>query len=342
MTKQANTRTGKCRIFTTAITSILAIALMLPMGACNNPAPAADGGNSTPPPSDTTTTPATPGPYDFVDDLGNKVSVDNPQRVVSVMPSFAEMWQLAGGSELVGVTDDALTEAGSLKLAEDVALIGLYNAPNLESILALTPDFVLLSAATPEHVALKDALTNAGIQAAYFKVTHFEDYLRVLQTMTNITARPDLYAEHGTVVQGKINDIIAKVPAQSGEKPKALVLITFSRGSRVQNAETMPGHMLKQLGCDNLADANPSLLQDFSIEAVIEQDPDYIFVIPMGNSPEAATANLDAAIEGNPAWKDVTAVKNGNYILLDQDYFLYKPNNRWDQSYQILYDAIYG
>jgi iron complex transport system substrate-binding protein len=320
---------------------------MLPLTAlvgCTSPAPAADGGSDTPPtePAQTTDAPAAPGPYDFVDDLGKKVHVDNPQRVVSVMPSFAEMWQLSGGSELVGVTDDALTEAGSLKLSEDVALIGLYNAPNLESILALTPDFVLLSAATPEHVALQEALTNAGIQAAYFKVTHFEDYLRVMQVMTDITARPDLYKQHGTDVQDKIQSIIAKVPVQSGEKPKALVLITFSRGSRVQSSETMPGQMLKQLGCDNLADENPSLLQDFSIEAVIEQDPDYIFVIPMGNSPEAATANLDAAIEGNPAWKDVSAVKNGNYVLLDQDYFLYKPNNRWDQSYQILYDAIYG
>ena len=52
-----------------------------------------------------------PGPVTFTDDMGNEVTVDNPQRVVACMGSFANAWELAGGT-LVGVSDDALTAAG--------------------------------------------------------------------------------------------------------------------------------------------------------------------------------------------------------------------------------------
>lgn len=51
------------------------------------------------------------GPVTFTDDMGNEVTVDNPQRVVACMGSFANAWELAGGT-LVGVSDDALQAAG--------------------------------------------------------------------------------------------------------------------------------------------------------------------------------------------------------------------------------------
>lgn len=37
-----------------------------------------------------------PGPVTFTDDMGNEVTVDNPQRVVACMGSFANAWELAG------------------------------------------------------------------------------------------------------------------------------------------------------------------------------------------------------------------------------------------------------
>ena len=50
----------------------------------------------------------------------------------------------------------------------------------------------------------------------------------------------------------------------------------------------MTGAMLADLGVKNLADENPSLLKDFSLESIIEMNPDYIFVVPMGNDDAAA------------------------------------------------------
>jgi iron complex transport system substrate-binding protein len=187
-----------------------------------------------------------------------------------------------------------------------------------------------------------------GIPAAYFNITHFEDYLRMLKIFTDITGRTDLYESNGLAIQTAIEDTkqqaaTASVAAADGKQPTAFFIITsVGRGVAVQNGKTMAGRMLTELGAVNLADEYPSLLNEFSMEGLIEADPDYIFVLPMGNDPEAAEAGLKAGLEGNPAWAELRAVKEGRYIYVDQEHFLYKPNTRWAESYQILSDHLYG
>ena len=69
---------------------------------------------------------------------------------------------------------------------------------------------------------------------------------------------------------------------------------------------------------------------------VIEIDPDYILVIPMGNDEEALKRNLQKSVESNPAWNGLSAVLSGRYLLLPGEKFVYKPNARWAESYAYL------
>ena len=87
---------------------------------------------------------------------------------------------------------------------------------------------------------------------------------------------------------------------------------------------------------------NEQLLKDFSLESIIEMNPDYIFVVPMGNDDAAAMKALEDQTAANPAWSTLDAVQNGRYVTLDPHLFQYKPNERWDQSYQVLFDALYA
>lgn len=282
------------------------------------------------------------GSYTFTDALDQEITVKQPQRVVALMGSFAEIWQLAGGQDsLVGVTDDAFDNR-DFALPEDVAVVGKFQNPNTEAILALEPDLVLLSAetkGTDSHVALKDALNSAGITAAYFSVTHFEDYLAMLKVCTEITGDTEAFETNGTAVYNKIEQI--KADNKLKKEPSVLLLITYSGGIRPQGSDTMTGKMLADLGCHNIIDDNPSLLKDFSVENIIEADPDYIFVIPMGNDDALAEKNLKENVENNPAWNSLTAVQNNRYILLPKDKFLYKPNARWADSYAYLADLLH-
>lgn len=281
----------------------------------------------------------TNGGYTFKDSLGNNVTVNKPKRVVALMGSFAEIWTLAGGS-LVGTSDDTFSEK-KLKLDSSVKSVGNYNAPNSEAILALNPDLVLLSSETQQHVALADTFKNAGVEAAYFNVTYFKDYLNMLKICCDITGNKSKYEENGTKVKEQVDSIIAKAKDSKKKNPKILLMITYSRGVIVKNSSCQAGEILKDLMSENVADKSPSMLKEFSVEKVIEENPDYIFVIPMGNSDELAKKNLKTSVESNPAWKDLDAVKNDRYIMLPKELFLYKPNAEWGKAYEYLYNIIY-
>lgn len=149
----------------------------------------------------------------FTDALGQKITVDNPQRVVTLMGSFAETWLLAGGGDtLVGTAVDT-TDHRDLGIPEHVVSVGTYQNPNMEQILSLNPDLVILpsdTVRTGSHVALKDSLAATGIPAACFKVTHFEDYLNMLRICTQITGDMQAYEKNGADVQAQIDQILSE------------------------------------------------------------------------------------------------------------------------------------
>lgn len=274
----------------------------------------------------------------FKDALGHTVTVNEHDTVAALMGSFAELWLLAGGT-LSGVTDDAYSERG-LDLPETVVLLGSYKTPSVEQIIALDPDLVILSADTQEHVALYDTLVAAGVNPAYFSVNLFQDYLDALRLFTSITGREDLYQQNGEAIQAEIDAAIAR--AQGEKTPTVLFIRAFSSGFRAKGKDSMAGAMLYDLGADNIADRDPSLLEDLSMEAIIAADPDFIFVVTMGEDHEKAMAAVRKGLQDNPAWEGLSAVKAGRYHVLPRKLFHYKPNARWGESYAYLADILYG
>ena len=276
------------------------------------------------------------GAVTFTDDLGYSVSLDSWERVVSLYGSFGETWLLAGGT-LVGSTRDAITER-KLSLGEDVAVVGTVKEPNLEEILALSPDFVILSADTANQVKLHDALTQAGVPHAYYRVDSFSQYLAMLEQFCALTDRPDLYKENGLAVQNQIDKVLASVKGEPA--PEVLLLRCYSTGVKAKGADNLTGYMLRDLGADNIADRPDSLLENLSLETVLAEDPDHIFITTMGDEAAALTYFRENW-EHNPAWVGLTAVKQGRVTVLPKELFHYKPNKNWGESYENLAKILY-
>ena len=274
----------------------------------------------------------------FTDALGREVTVDQPKKVAALMGSFAEVWVLSGG-ELAGVTDDAASER-NLTLSDDVALLGTMQAPNVEALIDADIDFVILSSNVAEHVKLKDTLELAGINCAFFNVESFEDYLSMLKICTDITGDKESYTKNGENVKAEIEAAIARKP--EGAAPTVLFLRAFSTGIKAKGSDSMTGIMLKDMGCINIADSDESLLEDISMEKIIEEDPDYIFVVTMGSSEEKAFEMIEKTLISNTAWSELKAVKENHYVVLPKQLFHLKPNNKWGASYEILADILYG
>ena len=282
------------------------------------------------------------GSVTFKDDLDRTVTVENPQRVVVGMGSLADIWRDAGGS-VVGVSDDAFRNFGFDK--DEAEGVGSHSNLNLEAILALNPDFVILTAGSdtndkgPSQDKLRQALENSGIPVAFFRVETFEQYLHMLKTCTKITGRDDLYQKNGEEVQERVEKALSTYGV-ADRKPSVLVVTASSKGVAAQKPDHLASLMLKQLGVQLVTETYPSLLSDFSMESVAEIDPDYIFVLPAATSDEKAQQNYERVIESNPAWSQIGAVKDDHVTVLDIKHFFRKPNNEWDQAYETLGKAL--
>jgi iron complex transport system substrate-binding protein len=285
------------------------------------------------------TEPPDPQGCAITDSEGKEISVPASPRVVCLYGSYSEAWLLAGGS-LAGVTEDAVSDHG-LDLPEDTAVVGTVKEPNAEAILAEDPDLVILSSDIAAQQEIRQVLENAGVACAGFRTDTFEEYDFMMRQFCAVTGREDLYRTNVTDVAAQIEAVKREAKARNEEAPDVLLIRAFSTGIKAKADEELAGVILRELACHNIAEDHPSMLEDLSMEEVIEADPDYIFVTTMG-SEEKALAYLDSLIRENPAWQELTAVKNGRYHVLPKALFHYKPNNRWGESYEYLANILFG
>lgn len=277
----------------------------------------------------------------LTDALGREVTLEkNPSRVAALLGSFADVWVLAGGV-LVAAPQDAWEDFGLDRTG--VVDLGGAHSPSLEALVSASPDLVLASASTASNVEMLGTLEAMGIAVVYFDVDHFEDYLSMLDVCTQLTGRRDLYEQNGLAVKRQIDEIKERYASSEIPEAERKILLLRAASSFVKakgSRGTILGEMLSDMGCINVADQNEGLLENLSAEAVIREEPYRIFVVTMGNSTEAAEASLEKLIKENPAWGTLGAVREGRLYVMDKTLFNLKPNDRWAESYEILYEKL--
>lgn len=277
----------------------------------------------------------------FTDALEREITVKkNPERVATLIGSFADVWTLAGGT-VCASADDAWDDFG-LDLPDAVNLGGAHS-PNLELLLSANPDFVIASSSTAADVEMKEPLENAGITVAYFDVSSFEDYLAMLKVCTDITGREDLYEQNGLNIKKQIDDIKSDFAKENLPENERTVLILRASAGFVKakgSKGTVLGEMLADLGCVNIADSDKTLLENLSVESIIKREPYRIFVVVMGDDTEAAKNKLSSVMEENPAWGELEAVKENRLYFMDKRLFNLKPNARWAEAYEQLVEIL--
>lgn len=275
----------------------------------------------------------------FEDDLGRTVTVEEPKRVAALIGSFAHMWYLAGGLDsLAAAASDSWT-GFDIPLGEEVINLGSTKKVSLETVIAAQPDFILASVNTDADLALREPLEALGIPTAYFQVSTFEDYLRVMKILTDIIGGQEYYQKNVLGIQQQVD--CAKARAD-GSEPTALYIRVSGSGCRVKNSQgSVLGEMLHDLGAVNIADSEQTLLENLSMEVILEQDPEFIFVVLQSTDPAVAQGVLEKTLLSDPAWECLTAVAEGRFFLMDQALYNLKPNNRWGEAYEKLADILY-
>lgn len=325
-----------------AAAAALCLLLLAGCGAASSGPTSSAGGASA-----AATAPADSGAAcTFTDDLGREVTLEAaPRRVAALTGSYADIWCTAGGRDtLVASASDAWTDF-DLGLGEEVANIGGAMGVSVEELLAAAPDLVLASTNIPSNQEMLPALEAAGVDVAFFSVNTFEDYLRMLEICTDLTGSPEAYQTYGEAVAEEIEAARARAAAAQEEQGTEKVLYIRAAASVVKpkgSSGTVLGEMLADLGCINIADQDQSLLEDLSMEAILAADPDKILIVLQGADPEPAKAQLEGEVLSNPAWQQLTAVREGRVYYMDKDLYHLKPNARWGEAYDHLVEILYG
>lgn len=272
----------------------------------------------------------------FTDDLSRTVTVSEPKRTAALISSVAEIWTLAGG-EVVACPDDCWEDL-DMHLSADTVNLGTISKLSLEALLASEPDFILASPNNNQQISWKDTFDSMGIPSAYFEVYDFEDYLHLLGILTDITGRKDLYEKYGESVKKEIDELLEKKRTDS---PKVLSMLASTAYLKAKNSDgSVMGAMLRDLGCVNLADSEAGLLENLSIEYILQEDPDYIFITQRGDDEEGMKVFVSNYFDEHPAWKQLSAVKNGHVYFMDKNLYNLKPNHRWAEAYRGLWEII--
>jgi len=60
-----------------------------------------------------------------------------------------------------------------------------------------------------------------------------------------------------------------------------------------------------------------------------------------GADEQGAVRALEQTLLSNPAWATLSAVQEGRFFLLERDLFHYRPNARWAESYDAVWEMVY-
>lgn len=277
----------------------------------------------------------------FTDSLQNEITLTHPPQTVAVLfSSYAQIWELAGGT--VAVTVGESVERG---FADEHALLvdeGAGKTIDMELLLAAQPDFILASADIAAQVDACKLAAQVGVPCALFRVDTFEDYQQMLKVCTDITGNQAAYEQYGLQVAQDIQSMLADLHAQNLPKKDILFIRAGSQYSATK-AKRAPENfvcsMLEELGAHNIADEAEVLLDGLSLEEILLQDPDYIFLTTMGN-PQAAVSYV-SDLFSQEGWRELSAVKQGNYTFLPKELFHFKPNDQWAVAYATLVQHLY-
>jgi len=203
------------------------------------------------------------------DDLGRLVAINGtPQRIISLAPSNTEiLFALGLGNKVVGVTDwcDFPPEA----LEKET--VGGYDTPDIEKIVALTPDLILVAYGTTMDVI--NNLVGLGLTVFGIKSTDLADVLSDIRRVGEITDK-ELEAYALTSEMESRIEAVTNQTEELEQRPRVFYIVwhdpLWTAGS-----ETFIHELIEKGGGVNICQ-NITGYTTISIEEVVARNPEVI------------------------------------------------------------------
>jgi iron complex transport system substrate-binding protein len=253
----------------------------------------------------------TRSPIEITDQLGRVVKLDKiPQRIISLAPSNTEILFALGLAErVVAVTDyDNYPPEAKQKPS-----IGGFSTPNIEKVVALSPDLVLATSIHQKQVIPN--LEQKGIAVFALAPKTLDEVLEAITLVGKITGEDRAASKLVTEMRTKIEAVTDKTSGLSEAQRPRVFYITWHDPLLTAGSGTLQGELIEKAGGTNVA-RDLTGYPGITLEAIIEANPGVIIAgVDMGTG---ADTPLQFALT-EPRLRDIDARLHDRVYAVDAD-----------------------
>lgn len=260
----------------------------------------------------------------MTDEVGRHVALPlQVRRIVALAPNLTEIvYALGAEDRLVGVSEYTDHPAA----AKEKPSIGMPVNPSLEAIVGTRPDLVLATTSI-NFAKTVDALSHLGI-AVYTTNPHsVEGTLRSISDIGEVigeSSRADALVAN---LRSRLNALKARLAAST---PVSALFVVWEDPLISIGDNTFIADALRWAGAQSVIHTRQNWPQ-ISLEEAVKVNPDYIIYADSNlesesSDPSTASPQLHAAIlhhldelRREPAWRSLTAVREGHVAVVDEE-----------------------
>ena len=241
-------------------------------------------------------------------------------RIVVLDPATVEMIYMLGAEDkIVGVANLERSKVWPEEKVAKLESVGTFIKPSLEKIIALKPDLVITSALTDDN--LNNGLKSNNIEAKRIQANSIEEIFTNFMEVAKMLGK-----------ENEANKIIAEKRAKLEEIKKMAAI--NKKGLFVMSAsplmvfgnDNLPNDIMKLLNIKNIAENQKGRNPIVTPEFIIKENPDMIITL---------LPNPSQIVTTNPQLKNVNAIKNNKFIVVNSSQILRGSPRTIDQIEEI-------
>ena len=241
-------------------------------------------------------------------------------RIVVLDPATVEMIYMLGAEDkIVGVANLERSKVWPEEKVAKLESVGTFIKPSLERIITLKPDLVITSALTDDN--LNNGLKSNNIESKRIQANSIEEIFTNFLEVAKMLGK-----------ENEANKIIAEKKAKLEEIKK--IATGNKKGLFVMSAsplmvfgnDNLPNDIMKLLNIKNIAENQKGRNPIVTPEFIIKENPDIIITL---------LPNPSQIVTTNPQLKNVNAIKNSKFIVVNSSQILRGSPRTIDQIEEI-------
>ena len=251
---------------------------------------------------------------------GKKGENKKYNRIVVLDPATVEMIYMLGAEDkIVGVANLERSKVWPEEKVAKLESVGTFMKPSLERIITLKPDLVITSALTDDN--LNNGLKSNNIEAKRIQANSIEEIFTNFMEVAKMLGK-----------ENEANKIIAEKRAKLEEIKKMAtgnkkgLFVMSASPLMVFGNDNLPNDIMKLLNIKNIAENQKGRNPIVTPEFIIKENPDIIITLLPNPTQIVAT---------NPQLKNVNAIKNSKFIVVNSSQILRGSPRTIDQIQEI-------